>query len=456
MSLTLLLVAMVIFAFGCSHWLAQRASPRASATGVEYVVLGWLLGPQLQPHVLTTEYLETLAPLISLMLGLVGFIVGLRARRLVVRADAGLAGTLVALAVTAAVGLAALLLQYQLLPAPAGQPWAIDWPIAEIGGWLLELRATSSQLWLALTLGAAACVCGSAVVERAVQSTPGSGRSRGFLTSVASGTEVVALILLGITLAAARSGEGQARYGMGVTEWVVAAIGLGVLCGALFTLLIGRERDPMRMFLTSVGVVTFASGIGSALGVSPLFVNLLLGVTVAAASPHADELLREVTRLSQPVNVLVLVFAGALWSPAQGWQWFFPLAYIVVRYIALRVATPFVARHALEDPLRTERLGHALLGQGGIAVAIGVSVALRFEEHSAVVLTTVLASTLWSAIWSRDAVRSVLLDADDQTPGASPSNLEERAAGVTTVDEAASASEPAPSVGALVTDEVSG
>ena len=249
------------------------------------------------------------------------------------------------------------------MPAQVGQPWAIDWPIVEIGGWLLELRATSGQLWLALTLGAAACVCGSAVVERAVQSTPGSGRSRGFLTSVASGTEVVALILLGITLAAARSGEGQARYGMGVTEWVVAAIGLGVLCGALFTLLIGRERDPMRMFLTSVGVVTFASGIGSALGVSPLFVNLLLGVTVAAASPHAEELLREVTRLSQPVNVLVLVFAGALWSPVQGGSGSFAGLYRGALHRA-RVATPFVARHALEEPFRTERLGHALLGQG--------------------------------------------------------------------------------------------
>ena len=53
-------------------------------------------------------------------------------------------------------------------------------------------------------------------------------------------------------------------------------------------------------------------------------------------------------------------------------------------------------------------------------------------------------------------MRSVLLDADDQTPGASPSDVEERSGGVATVDEAALASEPAPGVGALVTDEVSG
>ncbi|HAN31232.1 MAG TPA: hypothetical protein DCQ06_06500, partial [Myxococcales bacterium] len=420
MSLTLLLVVMVIFAFGCSHWLAQRASRHSGPSGIEYVILGWLLGPQLEPHILTEQYLDTLAPLINLMLGLVGFIVGIRAKRLVVRADAALAGTLLSFAIAIAVGLVVLVVQYRFGLHGSDANWVVNWPIYEVNGWLLELRATAGQLWLALALGAAACVCGASVVERHVQVFSGSLRTRRFLTSVSSTSELLSLSILGLTLAAARSETGATQLGMGVTEWVVAAVGLGVLCGALFTLLIGRQRQPMRMFLTGVGVVTFASGIGAAIGVSPLFVNLLLGLTVSSISPHADELIDEVARLRQPVNVLVLVFAGALWTPVQGWQWCFPLVYVVVRYGVLRLVTPMVARHTLEAPLYTRRIGHALIGQGGVAVAVAVGVALRFPKVAPVALTTVLASTLVGDVWSDEAVRGVLLDADDQGQDSAP------------------------------------
>lgn len=413
MSVTLLLVALVIFAFGASHWLTRYASRFGAFSGVEYLIVGMLIGPQLPPRLMTAAYLQQLTPLISLMLGLTGFILGVRVQRTIRRADAVVAGGVLAMGVLLSVGLATLGLMYWF--GEPVQDAVLQLHLFDVLGLRFELMASGEQLWLALGLGAAAAVSGSAIVE----STGRLHRARGpvwELLQTASATgELLAVGVLGLTLAAVRSEGEAARFGMGLTEWAVAAVGLGVVCGALFTLFIGRERDPLRMFLASVGAVFFASGIGSALGISPLFVNLLFGMTVALTSSHSDQLCAEVARLRHPVYVMVMIFAGALWSPVEGWQWLLPAAFLLVRYAVLRLLTPVVARFAMEPPVVAYRIGHGLLAQGTLAVAIGVSFALRFPEQAPTVLTTILAGTLLGDVWSVRALTAVLLDAGEVT-----------------------------------------
>ncbi len=413
MSVTLLLVAMVIFAFGASHWLTRYASKFGAFSGVEYLIVGVLIGPQLPPRLITAAYLQQATPLISLLLGLTGFIAGVRVRRTIRRADAVVAGGLLATAVLLTVGLVALGLMYWIDTPP--DKAVLDLPLFDLWGLRFELRASGEQLWLALGLGAAAAVSSSAIVE----STGRLHRARGpvwdLLQTASAAGELIAVVVLGLTLAAVRSGSEAARFDMGLTEWAVASVSVGVVCGALFTVFIGREREGGRMFLASVGAVFFASGIGSALGISPLFVNLLFGMTVALASPHSAQLCAELARLQHPVYVMVMIFAGALWAPVSGWQWLLPFAFVVARYGALRLFTPLVARFSMEPPVIAHRLGHGLLAQGSVAVAIGVSYALRFPAQAPVVLTTILAGTLLGDVWSVRALTAVLLDAGEVT-----------------------------------------
>jgi len=413
MSVTLLLVAMVIFAFGASHWLTRYASRFGAFSGVEYLIVGELIGPQIPPRLMTAAYLQQLTPLISLLLGLTGFIVGVRVRRTIRRADAVVAGGLLALGVFITVGLATLCLMYWLQDRP--EEAVLNLRLFDVWGLRFELRASGEQLWLALGLGAAAAVSGSAIVESTGRLHRAEGPVWELLQTASATGELLAVLVLGLTLAAVRSEGDAARFGMGLTEWAVAAVSVGVLCGALFTLFIGRERDSMRMFLASVGAVFFASGIGSALGISPLFVNLLFGMTVALASSHSAKLCAEVARLQHPVYVMVMIFAGALWVPVSGWQWLLPIAFVLARYAALRLFTPVVARFAMEPPVVAHRIGHGLLAQGTLAVAIGVSFALRFPEQAAAMLTPILAGTLLGDVWSVRALTAVLLDADEVT-----------------------------------------
>ncbi|MCO4763445.1 MAG: hypothetical protein KC502_18150 [Myxococcales bacterium] len=411
MSVTLLLVAMVIFAFGASHWLTRYASRFGAFSGVEYLIVGVLIGPQLAPRLITADYLRQLTPLISLLLGLTGFIVGLRVRTTIRRADAVVAGGLLATGVLLTVGFASLGVMYWL--SGPQTDIVLDLPLFDAFGWRFEIRASAEQLWLSLGLGAAAAVSGSAIVESTGRLHQAKGPVWDLLQTASATGELLAILVLGLTLAAVRSEGEAARIGMGLTEWAVAAVGVGVLCGALFTLFIGRERDSMRMFLASVGAVFFASGIGSALGISPLFVNLLFGMTVALTSTHSNALCGEIARLRHPVYALVMIFAGALWVPVSGWQWLLPIVFVVARYAALRLLAPLVARYAMEPPVVAHRIGHGLLAQGTVAVAIGVSFALRFPDEAPLVLTTILGGTLLGDIWSVRALTGVLLDSGE-------------------------------------------
>jgi hypothetical protein len=179
----------------------------------------------------------------------------------------------------------------------------------------------------------------------------------------------------------------------------------------LFSLFIGREENPSRVFLASVGGVIFATGAGTALGISPLFVNLVAGATVAITSPHAERVHGEMERLGHPLFVLTMLFAGAMWLPMHGLLWLLPLVYAVAR-ILLRAAWLFMFGSALLE--LPPRIARGLWAQGIASVAIALDFVQRLPEHTALVLSTVLAGTLLCELFSHRELRSLLLDIGEQ------------------------------------------
>jgi len=177
--------------------------------------------------------------------------------------------------------------------------------------------------------------------------------------------------------------------------------------------------------------VTFASGVGAALGISPLFINLLAGVTVAATSAHAARVEAHLERLQHPLFVLIMIFAGAHFVPVRGWAWLLPAVYVVARYLLRRLLTPLSLRMLVVDGPRVGRIGHGLLSQGTLAVAIALDFVLQNPRHHALVLGTVLIGAFLSDLWSDRALASLLADAgetgkaevgsvDDQEPKPAP------------------------------------
>jgi Kef-type K+ transport system membrane component KefB len=229
-------------------------------------------------------------------------------------------------------------------------------------------------------------------------------------------SQIVAVVVLGLVLATARATDAASRFSMSVTEWGLAATAGGVVCGLLFGLFIGRESDASKIFLATIGLVTFASGLASALGISSLFVNLVAGLTVSLISPHAPRLQQELDRLQHVLFVLLMIFAGALWVPVRGALWLLPLLYVAVRFVARRLATAAAVFSFAAEPPAARRLGNGLLGQGSLALAVAVEYSLRLPAHAPLVLTTVLIGALLSDLWSLRALRTVLADAGELGP----------------------------------------
>src|SRR5690606_575246 len=195
------------------------------------------------------------------------------------------------------------------------------------------------------------------------------------LRSSAAMSQLFAICAMGAVLALSRDAPSLVMADFGRWIWLIAALALGLICGVCFTLFIGQEEGQSRIFLATVGTVTFAAGAGAALGVSPLLINLIAGLTVSLLSTHATVLLQQLDRLQHPIFVLLLILAGAYWSPVSGASWWFPVVYIVARLAAVWMGAWLFANVFARDTL-ANRMGSGLIVQGTLAVSVAVDYAL--------------------------------------------------------------------------------
>jgi Kef-type K+ transport system membrane component KefB len=415
---TLVLVALIVSAFVVSRLLHRYAERVALVSGIEYAIVGVLIGPLMPFGLIAEETLKSLDLLVTLLLGLLGFMVGLHAREALRRFEHFLAGSVAALLVALTVGVVTLALIQWLQPAYLEDPtpmFAI--PVWTDGARLYQLWASQDALWLALSLGAAAAIASSTAIESVTERWRAEGPTVVLLRDVASAGQVIAILLFGFALAGDRAVEAAGGYGLSLVEWAGLTAFAGALTGLLFMIFIGGDEDDLRLYLATLGVVIFAAGIGAALGVSPLFVNFVAGLTVAATSAHGDHLRDNLDRLKRPASILLLVFAGIAWQPVSGWMWLIPAAYLLARVGSRLVASRFAVSTFVHG-VEFWRVGGGLIGQGSLAAAIALSYAQGHPNRGHIVLTAVLVPMLITDLFAVRSLRRVLANAGAIRPRA--------------------------------------
>jgi Kef-type K+ transport system membrane component KefB len=415
---TLILVALIVSAFLVSRLLHRYAERVALVSGIEYAVVGVLIGPVMPWDLINEDTLESLDLLISLLLGLLGFMVGLHTREVLRRFEHFLAGSLAAVVVVLIVGLTVLGMvqwlepKYLLDPVPM-----ISIPVWTDGTRLYQIWAADDALWLALTLGATAAIASSTAIESAVERWQAEGPPVVLLRDFANAGQVVAIMLFGIALAGDRAIHTADNYGLSLVEWSLLIGAAGAMTGLLFTIFIGGAEDDLRLYLVTIGVVIFAAGIGAALGISPLFVNLVAGLTVAATSAHGDRVRDNLDQLRRPASVLLMVFAGIAWRPVVGWMWLIPVAYLVTRVGARLIASRWAVATFVHG-VEFRRIGGGLIGQGTLAAAVALSYAQGHPEPGRLVLSAVLVPMLITDFFAVRTLRQVLANAGAIRPRA--------------------------------------
>ncbi len=410
MSSTILIVALVVLAFAGGRYVRQFAARYGMVSGAESLLIGILIGP-LAFNLLDAGSLAPAHLLGALLLGLVGFNTGTRARKLAPQPDAVIVGIATSLGTGLILALLTLGWMYHVEEAPADPLFA--WQLSLFGPYVIELMADARQLQIAAVLASCGVATSSAVIVSTATQLGARGRVTELLAGAAVTAEIVAISGLGITLAIRRHVEGGARLDLAVTEWALAGVALGVFCGLLFAWFMRDEQDPNRIFVASTGSVIFAAGVGEALGLSPTFINLLAGLTVALVSPRAPAICAELDRLRHPIQVLVMVFAGVLLVLPDGAGWLLVALYPLARWLALRASATAAGRVMLESPVRSPRFGDGLLVQGELPVVIAAAYVMRAPEDGALVLAAVLIATLTTELWSGRALSAVLMDAGE-------------------------------------------
>ncbi len=392
MQTTLTALAVITVGYILAYLVFDRLRDRFGYVGgAEYVVIGFLLGPQVT-GLLGAGQVQDLTPIVSLALGWLGMLLGtyFRLPTMAVIEATHLRIAFAEALTTFGCALAALLALFHYVAGYA-------WPEAVVQ---------------AVTLAAVATLSSTAAVDAVTRK---AGQVSPIFPVLQLTARIDALVAVGaFGLIVAIFHQGQVSLSVRpptATEWAVINLAVGVASGVLFHLFLGprghldEAEGSSRLFVALAGAIVVASGASYYLNLSPIYTNLVLGFILAnSGSAH-----RDVTRLllatERPVYLALLIFAGAAWSPTSPELLFIAPLFVIIRlaarFLGGWVAGGLVAPQGLRNP----RLSRALLAQGGIAVALAVNYTqVRPDLNADVILTATLVSVLlFDIVASREA-----------------------------------------------------
>jgi hypothetical protein len=366
-------------------WLAEKFFV---VSGVEYLLLGILLGPQVS-GVLSRDAIDSFAPIISLGLGWMGarlgseFVIAALVRTPARQYRVALAESLLTLVFISSV-----------MTVTIQWVFALPARFAVIPGVALGAIGTAStQAGVVL------------IAKRA-------GRQHAIVQQLrisASMNATVAVVVFGFLLSIVHTTPPDLARALTPTEWIVISIGIGVVGGTLFHLFLGEEHNADRLFIALAGGVILISGAATYLRLSPMLSAMCFGVVLVNSTRGRRDITRLLDRLERPLYFALLIFGGAAWQPSSR-AWAMPvLLFLGLRFVAKTGAARLAGRlNGLSDDLGPN-WGRGLLGQGGLALAI----ALNYVYHDVLplpyfVFTAAVASLLLTDILSARFVRSLL------------------------------------------------
>lgn len=366
-------------------WLARRFF---IVSGAEYLLLGILLGPQVS-GLLSPSTVESFAPIITLGLGWMGALIGVR---LVLPALLRIPAMLYRTALVESL--------LSLVVISAAVTYALHWQFG------IEI-ATAVIPGVALgAIGVASAESGVAVVARQIRGQHAIVRQLQVSTAM---NAFVAVVTFGLLLAFEHQTPGTIGRPITPTEWAVISVAIGAVGGILFHLFVGAERKVDRLFISLGGAIILVSGAATYLRLSPLLAAMCFGAVLANSTRARSEITGALERVERPLYFALLIFGGASWAPSTR-SWYLPVAlFVAVRTLSKIGSSRLSARANGVLPALGSHWGRGLLGQGGLALAL----ALNYAHTDALVLpnivvTAAIASVLLTDLLSARFVRSLL------------------------------------------------
>lgn len=195
-----------------------------------------------------------------------------------------------------------------------------------------------------------------------------------------------------------------------------ATLALGVGLGVLILLLSSGPTFRSDLgWVALFGACALASGLSASLGLSSLAVCTAAGACVGRFSRHADALEALTRATERPVVLALLVLGGA--SLAGGW-WLAAVgaAAALLRALAKGVGG-FLSTPVLPPAARRADFGAGLLGTGGVAFAVAITLAQGLgTERRDVILASAVAMALFGD-WVGTSLLRRVVERAGELPG---------------------------------------
>ncbi|MCC6874360.1 MAG: hypothetical protein IT378_08675 [Sandaracinaceae bacterium] len=404
---TLIVVALIL-AVGAAYLLAHFVVGRLQKTflvltGIEYLLLGFLLGPEVPTHIPAFSDLPRLLPIVALAVGWVGLLRGMEVDLRRARSQATTGATRVVIV--------------QAVVTGAGVALAAHYAFTR--GWLFPYGTPGTdaivgprQAWMsAAVMGCVAAAGSYQPIELLVSRYGLAGEMPERLRRMAALSDLVAIVAFGLMFCVFHTSAPEALVHPSATEWAVITLLLGLLLGVLFTPYLGADDSENGRFLAMVGIITLASGAAYFLDLSPLLVNLCLGIVLVNTARTGPALRKTLESTKRPMALVLLVFAGALWHPPD------PIHAVLVTagYVVLRFAGKVLGGRlaAWRTTIRKD-YWRAVLGHGEVSVAMAVSFRLVYDGPAVdLAYTAILVSVVLNDLLAPRLLRGLLVDTGD-------------------------------------------
>lgn len=214
----------------------------------------------------------------------------------------------------------------------------------------------------ALALG----LCASA--SSATSADPDSEPVAAVATRVADLDDVLPIVVATVAFAVLPSVSERQGW-----LFALAPIAIGLAVGAIGWLVFERAESAAERVVFVLGALALAGGAAVYIRVSPLAVGLVAGLFWTVAPGRADRIVQDdLQRVQHPLVVMLLVTAGALWTPSAASLW------LLAPYLLFRLAGKVLGAWATAGFLevRAGDLAAFLMSPGVLAVAF----ALNFRQ----------------------------------------------------------------------------
>ncbi|MCB9657790.1 MAG: hypothetical protein H6726_09110 [Sandaracinaceae bacterium] len=362
--------------------------------GVQFLLLGYLLGPQV-PWVPALNNLGSIFPVIALAAGWVGLLRGTQFDTEELRASTGATWSIV-------------LLHHVLAGVLTGG--VAYWLF--MSGFVGEVDERSAKV-CASVIACCAAADSAAPFELLGRRYLIQGHLAPLLSRAARFGDVLVIIVFSVVFAVF---HGNSEGTGDAAEWWLITLGLGAGLGALFTPFMGADESENGRFLALVGIITFASGAAYFLRLSPLAVNVVLGIFLVNLSKSGRSIRATLQSTEKPMALVLMILAGALWKPS---PWL-PTLVGLAAFVALRLVGKWLGSWvgARGSDLRRD-LYRGLLAHGSVTVAMVVSFRLVYERvfpNSVAIdiaYSVILGSVILNDLVAPRVLRALLVDAGD-------------------------------------------